>query len=525
MSVMRGFLWCLFVSSVLGTGVNSHAAESPQVEESLGSISFVRVVRDFNGREITSGGAAVAVHPAGYFVTDLQVISDKVLAPLWKDSPEIHAPPVAVWMVTQDETGRTRVHRASIEQLDRRRRLALLRADFEPRTTVTPTSGVGLTELGELYVLGFSYAGQGREDGIRSEGGPKPTLVQCRADALGNEDPAWKVNNQRAVTLDEGHCGGLILDSNGEARGLAACRIQGEQRIATGVPLEVIRDFFHQSFFLLQVDPGVVTDPPQPIEINIRPRESLPEMASWKGGAELAVGERRFARLELERDSEGWAGTVSWPELALPAGELERLTLRVSLSSDTGEERFSRVTDLDVVPGALAHLQPESGLEVETASVAEPLIPPTPTPKPTLSDVARRTSIGESADAVVIDNRNFDVHEIQVVKPVEAGAERYAALERVEVRRVAKGFDRALAEIDAAEQTLELLDRKRSKVPEHIAAELERQLVDKIRVQRRIAGTFREEILKYGLCECLEASWHHCYEAPCTEPHVPELPD
>ncbi|MCP4895842.1 MAG: trypsin-like peptidase domain-containing protein [bacterium] len=508
--------------ALLACGSLGVSVERPSIEDSVDAMAFVRVHRTFMGRPLVTGGAGVFVHPEGFILTDLQVVDDEVLVPLWADAPEIHAPVVDLEVVIRDAAGRARSYDADIVRVDRKRRLALLKADYRVSDFVGFTDEMRRSLAGEVYVAGFMFAGVNRTGGIVSEGGPEQSLVEFSDGFF--ESRLKDGESDSGVVLDEGHCGGMIVDASGLFLGIAVCEVQGEERIGAGISLRKAREFYYQSMFVADFDPGVVLKPPQPIAVSVTPRGDLPKTQSWQARLDLLASEEELVTLPLVREDDVWSGSVEISNLALPPTVIERFTARIEVFDQTGLTRFSRLVGLDVVPGALDGLQPKRGILIEESETLEAEEEATSTAKPTLSDVARRTSIASGDDARVIDSSNFRGAEVRIIEPEPPDENRYLALDNVQRRETARKYDFVLAEIAAAKETLTQLEKQKDDLAVDVYDELRQQLLSKLKSRNQTAQRRHKELIRFRLCLCDSLTWHYCYDAPCTEPSVPEVP-
>ena len=330
-----GVLACLSVE----TSPAIEETVSSELERVAGATVFIRVQRIFIGKTMVSGGTGFFVHPEGYILTDLLVVDEPVEDPRFSDYGEVHAQPIAIHAVVTEPGRRARAVPCEVVATDRKNRLALLRVREKPRNLVALGESVGVEASDAVAFIGYPAAGL-------MEGGTPADVTEPRISVLSgsvaavitDEDGTPKRIRTETV-MDVGHCGAPLLNADDDVVAVTVCARRGNARRGDGVPLDVAGAFLADHLIRVSIEPGVVLDPTLPVAVTVAPSAPLSFTQPWHGTVRVSTGGATFADSDLERDGNGWRGTVAVPEVGDRSASLQ---LTVLLYDSGGRERYRR---------------------------------------------------------------------------------------------------------------------------------------------------------------------------------------
>lgn len=418
---------------------------------------FIRVDRVFKYESFPSSGSGFFIHPNGYILTNWHVVADQIEGHLWQREREISAKVIGLTAVIDSGQPGERELAARIVARDRERDLALLRVAYRPRDWLG-LDAIEDVRLGEqIWSAGFPYGDLlAMEKQVNQQDVPNPevSLTSGMVTSLRRNAAGVLTMIQTDAALNPGSSGSAILNARGNLVGVVVAGIQGGEGLGFGIAPNRIRDFLEEQAVQIDIRPGVVLSPPQPIRVSVRP--VLVDLDAASGSVRFDGSDIEPAEVALAAGEGRLEATVEFPDRISGRSRPARYELTVSLSARISGERMVRRFQLDAVPESFEKLHsardPGEMMEDRKVLAHEMSIEDYNRSKRvagggsnrTLADVARSKKLKtDESGRVIVDNRTVDD-----LGGVSYDESRYRSIRDASLRALLQRYDRLKDEID-----------------------------------------------------------------------------
>ncbi len=409
-----------------------------------GSVTFLRVERTIGRNSLETTGAGVFISASGHILTTSQVVANRVTLPFEDGDRSFDAPVDRIVTVINSGTGAESEFTSKLIAIDMESQLALLKIEFRPQSF-------------ETFEF-FDFLEPGRP--FRSAQFPCPSVRAVTDPTLPNRSTyprvifsdhdyfSWKEPVDELCPTEFEYRRDKDLDSQnavfftweGRLVGLGPAAWSEETDLGTGVTTCRIRAFLARVGMHIHLDPGIILDPPQPIEVRVN--SAVVPIEAFSGQAVFNGENGETIPVDLTPTTDTLSGRIDvTPEILLQSQKL-RYSITIRLASELLPRCVEISHTIDRVP----------------PSFRKPSSPPVPTPRPIADfeeteidfggpgaqSTAPTKSLSEIADSIAIQTATIDNSRVAGTKqghqdPSQPG--RYQLIHDPELKALARRYD------------------------------------------------------------------------------------
>lgn len=482
---LRHAIAFLLVAAVIGTAsADESDAFSKSVLEATGIINVEwRSMGEFYPRK----GFGFYVHPDGYVLTSLDVVDDPARA-----SGQQRSSSRLVLMTFFPFGDRGRELPVTVVSSSRRWNLALLKVNVEDAPFLQTASAYDLATGDPVWVVD---SGRLQRAEVR--------LIERN-----------KKNREIGFGIDllevKGSQGSAIVNISGEVVGV---RMDADDVVSSNsrsAPARAVADFLSHNAVEVTLNPSVITDPQQPVLVDLLPVMVVGTVTS--GSVEMQIDDAT-TRVDLTNEGGRWKGSLQPPALqAEPGGDENEARLTFFLNGEDGAVLWKRRAKIDVVAldskfrsgsDAPALQQRELNLGDKAEGVEKVVEEKKPD---SISKVAGGVSLKKNERGVA----KIDDKAVMDASAVRLDPTRYEKLADKTLRSLAERFDKTALKLLRAENALGLIEGDSAADPQD--RQRSRAEIDELEIQR---GKLAIQIQEAGICQCHERLWFTCGDAKC----------
>ncbi len=265
--VLVGFL-------VLGAASGgSEGIDPAAVRQVVAATVFIKVKQAFEDQQQSSSGTGFFVTADGYLLTNWHVVADRMTINQMGQQREVRAE-ARLTVVVDSGSAAERELPALVVVRNREYDLALLQVGYSPKMFIDISEIPDVAITDQVWTVGFPYGSllaKERQRDPNVAANPEITLTTGLVTSLRRDGHSEPVFFQTDTAINPGNSGGPMLDAQGRLVGVATAGIPGGDGLGFAISGHRLRHFLTYHTVAISFRPSAIPDPPQPIQVSVRP--------------------------------------------------------------------------------------------------------------------------------------------------------------------------------------------------------------------------------------------------------------
>jgi len=519
-----------------GSAADAGAAEiDPEMAARASQATvFIKASRIYRGTYLPTTGTGFFVSQSGLVLTNWHVVADQLMAMIYGTEREVSTRVQKLEVVVNSGTDQEKVIEGKVVARDRQNDLALVDVHYRPAVWLDISSPPEVAVTDKVWIIGFPFGQLLAQESTTPSAitfNPEVSINVGLVTSLRRDTKGELRALQTDAALNPGNSGGPMLNEHGEVVGVVNAMIYGGQGLGFAISGNVLRGFAENQAVRVELEPSLVSDPPEPIRVTVTPL--LERLEGLSGSVTVEGSDITPVRVPLQSNGRVFSAVVPGLE---PQPELPKATsyvAEVTFADASGSPVVARRFRLDTVAAASlprAQSQREPGQMMEDRryfanedTIADYTKDATEDNR-SLSDIAGNVKLKRSGSgAVVIDDQALNAMSDPLQRAFPD--ERYDQIQDQEHARLARDYDVLRYAVEEVKRRLAVIDRYLEDRNQRLRSEAKRLLYEHQKYQRQFepayqvaAASMRDTDLVF--CHQQE-KWYYRHAVPCEFPMVP----
>jgi len=276
----------------------------------MSSTVLIKAERVYQNARAPSFGTGFFVHRDGYIITNNHVIADEIGMYLFGKQHDVPTKILSLEVVIGSGTEHERTLAAKVVGRDGKRDLALLKVRYKPENWLDITSFPEVKMVQPVWIIGYPFGGFLAGDAVDQTGSANPELTVNSGivTSLRHEQGGGLKAVQTDAAVNPGNSGGPMLDADGRVVGVINSKIMGGEGLGFAISTNILAEFIRQKTYRISFHPDVIYDPPEAIQIQLKPL--LADIQAARGAVTLEGDDIKPVEVPLEKKGSDWFATI-----------------------------------------------------------------------------------------------------------------------------------------------------------------------------------------------------------------------
>jgi len=285
---------------------------SPEIlQNAMSSTVLIKAERVYQNARVPSSGTGFFVHPDGYIITNNHVIADEISIHLYGKAHDVPTKVLSLEVVVGSGSSKERTLTAKVVGRDKKRDLALLKVRHKPEHWLDISKFPDVAMVQPVWIIGYPFGGFLAGEAVDQTGqaNPELTVNSGVVTSLRHEQGGGTLKAiQTDAAVNPGNSGGPMLDAEGRVVGVINSKIMGGEGLGFAISPNLVAEFVRQKTYQISFHPDVVYDPPEAIQVQLKPL--LVDIEAARGAVTLEGNDIKTIEVPLKKKGSNWFATI-----------------------------------------------------------------------------------------------------------------------------------------------------------------------------------------------------------------------